>query len=299
MAALMKPLNILIAVDGSEASLHACRLLAGYAGDRSASRITLLNVQRPPLRLSPGSGVDHATLEAALLAQGDRELEPARALLLASGHRTVDITRVGPPAETILEVTRECDASVVIMGSGRHGPLGGYAIGSVALRVAPAASCPVVLVRPGVRLPSELGIRLRVVVPIDGSAEANQAVRRLAECTGVLGRMHVDLVHFGRGLTLAAAILPPHDDVLRQWSSQQFDMALGVSAQVLADAGISHDVHRLTGTPDADIAVFARRQGAEVIAMGTRGMGAMHHLLLGSAALKTALVSDVPVAFMR
>jgi len=33
--------------------------------------------------------------------------------------------------------------------------------------------------------------------------------------------------------------------------------------------------------------------------MGTRETGAMHHFLLGSAALKTALASDVPVAFMR
>lgn len=295
----MRQLNIVVAADGSEASLHACRLLAGYAGERSAFGITLLNVQPPPLRLSPASGVDHATLEAALLEQGHRELEPARGLLRASGQHTVDIVRVGPPAETILDVVRQCNASVLVMGSGRQGPLGGYAIGSVALRVAPAAPCPVVLVRPGVPLPSELGIRLRVVAPVDGSPEADHAVRRLAECTGVLGRMHVDLVHFGRGLTLAAAILPPHEDVLREWGSQQFDAALGISAQVLADAGISHDVHRLPGTPDADIAVFARRHGAEVIAMGTRGMGAMHHLLLGSVALKTALVSDVPVAFMR
>jgi len=295
----MKQLNIVVAVDGSEASLHACRLVAGYAGDRPEPRVTLLNVQRPPLGLSLGSGVDHVMLEAALREQSSRELEPAQALLLASGQHTVVITRVGPPAETVLEMARQCNASVLVMGSGRQGPLGGYAIGSVALRVAPAAPCPVVLVRTGVLLPSAPGTRLRVVVPVDGSAEADQAVRRLAECTGVLGRMHVDLVHFGRGLTLAAVILPPHDDVLREWSSQQFDLALGASAKVLADAGISHDVHRLTGTPEADIAEFARRQGAEVIVMGTRGMGAMHHLLLGSAALKTALVSDVPVAFMR
>lgn len=295
----MTPLNIVVAVDGSEASLHACRLLARYAGDRAAARITLLNVQRPPLRLSPGAGVDHATLEAALLERSSRELEAARALLVASGHHTDVITRVGPPADTILEVTRQCNASALVMGSGRQGLLGGYAIGSVALRVAPAAPCPVVLVRPGVRLPSELGIRLRVVVPVDGSPEADQALRRLAGCADVLGRMHVDLVHFGSGLTLAAAILPPHDDVLREWSSQQFDAALSASAQVLAHAGIAHDVHRLTGAPDTDIAAFARRQGADVIVMGTRGMGAMHHLLLGSAALKTAVVSDVPVAFMR
>jgi len=295
----MKPLHILLAVDDSEASLHACRLVAAFAGDRSTIRVTLLNVQRPPLRLAPGSGLDHAALEAAAREQGEREIGPGRALLEASGHRPEPMVRIGPPADTILDVAQRWENCVLVMGSGRHGPLGGYAMGSVALRVAPAAHCTVVLVRPGVQLPPELGIRLRVVAPVDGSPESVQTVRRLVDCSGWLGRVHVDLVHFGPGLTLAAAILPPHDDVLKEWGGRQSDAALGAAEKMLAAACISHDVHRLVGEPKADIAVFARKQGADLIAMGTRGSGAMHHLLLGSVALKTALVSDVPVAFMR
>jgi nucleotide-binding universal stress UspA family protein len=296
---MMKPMNILLAVDDSEASLHACRLVAAYAGDRSNLRITLLNVQRPPLRLFPDAGVDHAVLEEALREQGDGELAPGRALLVASGYQPESLVRVGPPADTILEVARQCDARVLVMGSGRHGPLGGYAMGSVALRVAPGAACPVVLVKPGVQLPAEPGLRLRVAAPVDGSPESVQAVRRLVECAGLLGSLHVDLVHFRPGLSLAAAILPPHDDVLQEWGGRQSEAAVDVPAKMLADAGIPHEVHRLTGAAKTDIAVFARRQGAELVAMGTRGTGAMHHLLVGSAALKTALASDVPVAFMR
>lgn len=296
---MMKPLNVLLAADDSEASLHACRLVAGYAGDRSSLRITLLNVQRPPLRLSPESGLHHAAMEAALREEAARELEPAHALLLASGLQVARIERIGPPAATIIETARQCGADVVVMGSGRHGPLGGYAVGSVALRVAPAAACPVVLVRPGVRLPSEAGLRLRVAAPVDGSPESLQAVRRLVECAGLLGRLHVDLVHFRPGLTLAAAMLPPHDDVLQEWSGRQSDAALDPPVKLLTEAGISHDVHRLTGAAGTAIAAFADRQGTELIAMGTRGTGAMHHLLLGSAALKTALASNVPVTLMR
>lgn len=295
----MKPLNVLLAVDDSEASLHACRLVGGYAGDRSTLRLTLLNVQRPPLRLSPDPGLDHAVLEEALCEQGRRELEQARVLLLASGYRADCVVRVGPPAHTILDEARQCDAGVLVMGSGRHGSLGGYAMGSVALRVAPAAHCPVLLVRPGVQLPAEAGIRLRVAAPVDGSPESVQAVGRLVDCAPLLGRMHVDLAHFRPGLTLAAAILPPHDDVVGEWGGRQSDAALDAPAKMLAEAGISHEVHRATGSPGAEIAAFARRQGAELIAMGTRGAGAMHHLLLGSAALKTAQASDVPLALMR
>jgi len=55
----------------------------------------------------------------------------------------------------------------------------------------------------------------------------------------------------------------------------------------------------MTAEPDTGIADFVRRHGSGLVVMGSRGMGAMHHLLLGSMALKTALVSDAPVVFMR
>lgn len=291
--------NVLLAVDGSEAARHACRLVAAYAGDRHRIQLTLLNVQRPPVRLSADGFVHQATLEAALRDAAERELAAARALLPDGWHEVAGLTRVGSPAATILDIARESEADVLVMGSGRHGVLGGYAVGSVALRVAPAAECPVVLVAPGARIPSDLGVRARVAAPVDGSAEALQAVRRLAGCDGLLGRLHVDLVHFRPGLTLAAAMLPPHDDVLQDWSGRESDAALDAPTQVLAAAGVSHEVHRMTGEPDTAVAEFARRQGAGLIAMGTRGVGTMHHLLLGSVALRTALVSDVPVVLMR
>jgi nucleotide-binding universal stress UspA family protein len=35
--------------------------------------------------------------------------------------------------------------------------------------------------------------------------------------------------------------------------------------------------------------------GSELIVMGSRGLGAVHHALIGSTALKVALASAVPV----
>jgi len=292
-------MKIFLAIDDSEAALQACRLVAAYAGDRSADRITLLNVQRLPLRISPEAGVNQALLEAALHEEGEHQLERARTLLGAAGYDVESIVRLGSPARTILEVAAKRGADILVMGSGRQGMLGGYAMGSVALRVAPAAHCPVVLVKPDASLPASLGASLRVTAPVDGSREALTAVQRLAVCTALLGAIHVDLVHFRAGLTLAGAMLPPHDDVLRDWSGSESDAALAGPAQVLSAAGIPHDLHRLTGAADVAIAAFAKDHGAGLIAMGTRGMGAMHHLVLGSVALRTAHLSDVPVALLR
>ena len=291
-------MNILLAVDDSEAALHACRLVAACTLDRSTLRITLLNVQRPPLRVLPQAGVHEGILDTALYEEGERLLDKAQAVLRGAGLEAQGSVRLGPPAATLLDAAHECGADALVMGSGRDGPLGGYAIGSVALRVAPAAHCSVVLVRPGITLPA-VGSGLRVTAPVDGSPESLKAVERLVQCAPTLGVEHVDLVHFHAALSGAAAVLPPHDDVLRQWSGHASDAALGPPAQLLAAAGIPHQVHRATGSPDAGIAAFAALQGAGLVVMGTRGLGAMHHLLLGSVALKTAHVSEVPVVLMR
>lgn len=292
-------MNILVAFDGSDAALQACRLVAGYAGDRSALRIILLNVQRPPVRFLPQAGLQQPLLEQALLEEGQLQLDKARALFAPGAFEVETVVRIGAPAETVLAEARERGATALVMGSGRHGLVGGYAIGSVALRVAPAADCPVVLVRAGSQLPGEIGQRLRVTAAVDGSPEALRAVQRLAACAGLLGDLHVDLVHFQPGLSLVAAMAPPHDDVLKQWTALETDEALAAPAQALADAGIAHELHRIGGTPEQGIAAFARQQGAGLIAMATRGRGAMHHLFMGSVALRTAHESEVPVALLR
>lgn len=292
-------MNILLAFDGSEAALHACRLVAAFANAQGASQVTLLNVQRPPLLLSPQGGVSYTVLEDALREEGGRLLQQAMDVLAAGGCTAQAISRVGPPAAIILEAARERGADVLVLGNGRTGILGGYALGSVALRVAPAAHCPTVLVGARVRLPGAPGRALRVAVPVDGSVESLQAVQRLVRCAGLLGRLQVDLLHFQPGITLAASILPPHDDVLREWSGRESDAALTQAMQLLGDAGIAHEVHRLTGDPASGIAAFSRTRGCELIAMGTRGLGAMHHLLMGSVALQTVRASDVPVALLR
>ena len=292
-------MNILVAVDDSEAALEACRLVAAFAGDRSGLRITLLNVQRPPVRFLPQAGLQQPLLEEALLEEGHHQLDKVRAMFPPGSFELDTAVRIGAPAETVLAEARERGAAALVMGSGRHGPIGGYRIGSVALRAAPAAPCPVVLVRAGSHLPVGLGRNLRVTAPVDGSPESVRAVERLAACAAFLGLVHVDLVHFHSGPSLAAAIAPPHDDIMKQWGAVESDQALDLAARTLSAASIPYALHRVTGAADIGIAGFATQHAAGLIVMATRGRGAMHHLLMGSVALRTAHESAIPVALLR
>lgn len=291
--------QLLLAFDESEAALRACEIVAGYGCDRSRMDVTLLNVQRPPVRVWVEPGVEQAVLEKALREEGLQTLERGLAVLRSAGLTARGVVSVGAPAEVLLQWARENRTDLLIMGTGRQGMLGGYAIGSVALRIAPAANCPVLLVPPNARFTAMPGTTLRITAPVDGSEASSDAIRRLAGWAPLLGAMHVDLVNFGSGLTLADAVLPPHDDVLAQWSGVQARAAFHTPSELLSAAGIPYGLHGLTGDPGTGIVRFARDTSADLIAMGTRGMGPMHHFVLGSVALTVAQESNVPVALLR
>ena len=156
-------LRLLIPFDGSPAALRAVELVAGYAGDPQNVSATLLNVQSRPLSLWPGAGLDPTAVDAALVEAGKAQLAPALTRLTSASAEV----RLGLPAQAIVHEAREHHA--VVMGTRGSGALQGYALGSVALRVAHGAAVPVVLVKPADRLPQTLGRRARVLLAMDGS----------------------------------------------------------------------------------------------------------------------------------
>src|SRR6185503_11372291 len=128
--------TIIAAVDGSAAALQAARLLAGYRGDPQRVALSALNVQPRPLTLWPGPAIDARKVDDALLAQGSRELAPACKLLAEAGLAPEAGVRLGVPAEWIAEEAARRSAAMIVIGTRGHGPVGGFALGSVALRVA-------------------------------------------------------------------------------------------------------------------------------------------------------------------
>jgi nucleotide-binding universal stress UspA family protein len=181
------------------------------------------------------------------------------------------------------------------MGTRGSGALQGYALGSVALRVAHGAAVPVVLVKPADRLPQTLGRRARVLLAMDGSEHALRAAERLVAWKRWLGELEVHLAYVQRPLTTLEAMLPPHDDVVGQWSTQEGRERTQAAREMLRKAGVSQHLHLTVGDPALELRTLAAHSGADVVALGTRGLGAAHHALIGSVALKTAALCDVPV----
>jgi nucleotide-binding universal stress UspA family protein len=286
-------LPLLLPFDGSPAAQRAADLLAAYGGGARLA-VTLLNVQSRPVSLWPDASIA-GTLEEALLEDGEEALRRALERL----PQAAKAVRLGFPAEVIVQEAAAGRVAAVVMGTRGAGALHGFALGSVALRVAHAAPVPTLLLKPEARLPGAFGKSLRVLLAMDGSEPAQRAARQLVAWRDWLGTLEVHLVHVQQPLTLLQTLLPPHRDVIEQWSSRAGEEASEAARALFVEAGITHRLHLTVGDPAREIGLLAEQTGSEIVALGTRGLGAAHHAFVGSVALKAAALSEVPVLLVR
>jgi nucleotide-binding universal stress UspA family protein len=137
--------KILLAVDGSEHSLHAARTAANLARAISSTEIRIVVVfdsvppylGEPNLQQAMNARMESArvVMEKAIEAVGD----------LSSEIHTEFIE--GSPAEAIIEVATTRKSDVIVMGSRGHGTLVGLLLGSTSQKVVAHAPCPVLIVR--------------------------------------------------------------------------------------------------------------------------------------------------------
>jgi nucleotide-binding universal stress UspA family protein len=287
--------RLLVPFDGSPAALRAVELVAGYQGDKSAIAVTLLNVQARPPSLWPSAGVQPGAVDEALLEAAQHALAPALERLQAASLEPHAAVRLGLPAQIIVREAETHGASVIAMGTRGLGALHGFALGSVALRVAHGGATPVLLVKPEDRVPAALGRRLRVMLAMDGSEPALRAAERLVALRTWLGELEVHLLYAQQPLSLLRTIMPPHDDVLRQWSTAEGEKATAAARELLRSAGVRQHLHLTFGDPALELTQLAEQVHCELITLGTRGLGAAHHALVGSTALKAAVLGRVPV----
>ena len=288
-------MKLLLPFDGSPAALRAVELVAGYAGERGALAALVLNVQKRPLTLWPGPSATVGAMEAALMEEGGSVLAPALARLKAADVPVEGEVRLGMPAQAILHEARASGAQAIVMGTRGAGPLHGYALGSVALRVAHGGAAPVMLVKPHDRLPAALGRRLRVLLAMDGSEPALRAARLLLDWRSWLGELEVHLAHVQAPLSTLQALLPPHDDLIAQWSTREGEEATQAARELLRASGVAQHLHLSAGDAALELRTLAGQTAADLLVLGTRGRGAAHHAFVGSVALKAAAAVEIPV----
>lgn len=139
----------------------------------------------------------------------------------------------------------------------------------------------------------------KVLIAIDGSEHANRAIEAVARLPREPGDLEVVLVNVSNPVYYGDIPAPALQQVDEARRLQQ-ERVLEDAAQLVRANGLKVGArHGTSGPVAAEIVGLARETGAHMIAMGTRGMGAVGSLFLGSVALNVVHQSPVPVLLVK
>ena len=281
----MFPAKILLATDSSEDSRLAARAAADLS-DKAGAELHVVHAWQ---------SVPHPVIDADYYEAGARKLLQEQVELVSGSGGAVSEPHLvmGAPVDVILDLGEEIGADLMVMGSRGHGPLGRLILGSVSEGVVHHGPCPVLVLRGG----AEAWPPARVVVGDDGSEAARCAGELAAGIGGLFGAKGL-LVHAYpelpeidiEGRESDARIV---DDELRREERKLEERA----AQIEETLGSRPKVWIDVGDPAACILGAAQDGGPHntLIAVGSRGLGKMQRMRLGSISTKLLRAAEGPL----
>jgi nucleotide-binding universal stress UspA family protein len=142
---------------------------------------------------------------------------------------------------------------------------------------------------------------MRILIPVDGSPASTRAVKLgINQAKSVEGASLL-ILNVQNLATLAlsegASIMPPNWIEAEEEKAATEAMRDAVAA--CGRAGVSYATRRERGPIAATIDRVAREEHAHHIIMGTRGLGNMRGLIVGSVATQVLHLVDVPVTLVK
>jgi nucleotide-binding universal stress UspA family protein len=280
--------KVLLATDGSKDATLAARAAADVCqGSGAELHVVHVWFNVPTARLRPFMRHELKKLGEELLEEGVNRVEE-------SGGRLTDAHLVeGRAADEILDLTGRIGADLVVIGSRGLGPVGRIALGSVSEAVIHHSRSPVLVLRGGEDAwPPE-----RVVFGDDGS-EAARAAGDLG--ASLCGR------HGARALLLHAyPRLPEVDAEGREFDPRIVDDELRGAEKALLERsrelegrlGSRPKTRLVVGDAAACLLEAAEEEAPEgtLLAVGSRGLGAIGRMRLGSVSTKVVRAAKGPV----
>jgi nucleotide-binding universal stress UspA family protein len=196
--------------------------------------------------------------------------------------------------EGLISVAMERDASLVILGSARHGPLGRFTIGGITGEMLHTSSVPVAVAPRGYRPSPEARLQ-RVTCAFSGSTRSRSALDAAVQ----LSRRHdvplrlTTLVVRDRQMYPSQVGYDAERLVEEQWRAQALEAQQEVLATLPDDLAVEAGIvdgrdweHALDSLPWED---------GEVLVIGSSRLGPVARVFLGSNATKILRSSPVPV----
>ena len=276
---------VLLATNGSPEADAALRFASAIAA-REELLLRILTVLEPlPILPAQPSGITYAmTIERE---RGERVLDRVRAQLstVATPPRSLSTMLVGRPGATIAEAAREWNAQYIFLGAGRHGTLGRLLAGDTVVRVLRHSLVPVIAV------PSTCGDLPGIgIAGVDFGTASLTAARRAASLLGT-GVLH--LVHVRPEIDVPATDPDAWSEVYEQGASALLNKLVAELERDFPDIQIEKSM--LRGHTSSVLLEHAEKIGAELIAVGQHGHGAVDRFIFGSVAQEMVRSAQVPV----
>jgi len=135
-----------------------------------------------------------------------------------------------------------------------------------------------------------------VLIPIDGSPNSLRALKHAAERYRDSSLVHLLLLNVQPALP-SSRHAPK--SMIKDHQQRMAEEALGPARAIAGRLGVMFDCYVRVGDPAVVIANFAWRTGCREIIMGTRGLGRVRGLLLGSVTTKVIHLATIPVTLVK
>jgi nucleotide-binding universal stress UspA family protein len=281
------PMNVLLAIDGSEAAGLAVDLVADVSWPAGTDILVAEAIETgaglfggpwPALAM-----VQTDRIEAEIRDQAHQTVHEACERLARPGLSVEAVVLRGRPATAIVGRARDMHADVVVVGSRGHGTIESMLLGSVSAEVVDRAPAPVLVAR-------GRGIE-RIVLGWDGSSCATRAADLLSTWPIFAGsRVRVvsvaDVeVPWWTGFPVAGSpeMIPMYLEAADASRRQHDELARGMTVQLQA-SGFRAEADRRDGDAATEILAAANASNADLIVIGTHGRTGLTRLVLGSVA---------------
>jgi nucleotide-binding universal stress UspA family protein len=302
-------MKILIAYDGSEGSKCAIEDLRSAGIPSEDVSATILSVaelsilDETPLTTDPHRPLV-AYSDARMQEMTSRTRERAQSIA-EEGHTrlrelfpkwTVETcVRFTSPATTILEIAEGWEPDLIVMGSHGRSALGRLFVGSVSMRVATEASCPVRIVKRHPRKAAPL-----ILLAFDGSEGSRAAIHSLIHRSWPLGTsLHlVTVAETTHIASLDYMFMLGTNPTLRERENPFEGMLHSVKLEMRKFFDTVTTTLRV-GSPTSELLSEADRVKADMIFLGSQGYSKLERLLLGSVSQGIATRARSTVEIVR
>jgi nucleotide-binding universal stress UspA family protein len=297
--------QILVPLDGSPLSEQALPWAITLGQGLAAELVLFGAVSIPPdtQEILDNAGMKTDALAEQLEAEANDHLGKVVERLREAGLNARHVVQRGPAAEAIVGFAEKEDIQHIVMATHGYTGISRWTHGSVAERVLQSASVPVLLVRAKAGALRDLRQPMscqRILVPLDGSARAEQVLPAVIPIASALGSemilFQVPIVHVSGWST--GEWFMPLDGVLAT-ADQSAQAYLSYVANRHKKQGVKVSTATRMGPVAESIVEHAEANRVDLIAMCTHGRTGLGRWVLGSVADRVLRAGSIPIFLVR